>query len=187
MQRTYSDNILGTVILNESLRARSISIRIGRGDGAITLTYPSGYSAERAIAFLEQKRDRIVAIRRRQQVTRSENPPATSYDQAELRAKAREHLPERIAHISASTKLKYNKLSIRATRSKWGSCSSDNNISLSIYLMILPQHLIDFVIIHELCHTVHHNHSPKFHALLDYICHGREKELNRELRKYSIH
>ncbi len=184
--QNYTDIVLGTVILNESLRARSVSIRVNRSTQRITLTYPAGYSQRRAIKFLEEKRDRIVAIQKRQLTQSQSNPPATSYDLGELRRRACEHLPQRLAEISAKTKLKYNKVSLRATRSKWGSCSGENNISLSVYLMILPPHLIDFVIIHELCHTVHHNHSPKFHALLDYICGGKEKALNKELRTYSI-
>lgn len=185
MQNSYTDKILGTVILNESRRARSVSIRVG-GDGQITLTYPTFYNKQKAIGFLEEKRDRILAIQERQQKKRESNPPASTYDQEALKAKAKEYLPRRIEEIAKQTKLSYNKVTVRTTRSKWGSCSGENNISLSIYLMILPPHLIDFVIIHELCHTVHHNHSPKFHALLNYICQGREKEFNRELRAYSI-
>ncbi|MFR9523256.1 MAG: M48 family metallopeptidase [Rikenellaceae bacterium] len=186
MQFTYTDNILGTVILNESHRAQSVSIKISSSKDTITLTYPTGYNREKAIGFLEQKRERIIAIQKRQKQNRAINPPATSYNEESLRRAAKEHLPKRIAEIAAKTGLKYNKVTIRSARTKWGSCTSENNISLSIYLMTLPQHLIDFVIIHELCHTVHHNHSPKFHALVDYICQGREAELNKELKKYSI-
>ncbi|MFI3323641.1 MAG: M48 family metallopeptidase [Rikenellaceae bacterium] len=186
MQAIYKDEVLGAVTLNESHRARSISIRINRLNETITLTYPAGSSRSTAISFLESKRTKIASIRERQRAQRAANPPAISFDENELRSKAKKHLPERIAEIAAKTNLKYNKVSLRASRSRWGSCSSNNNISLSIYLMTLPQHLIDFVILHELCHTVHHNHSPKFHALLDYICQGREKELNRELHKFSI-
>ncbi len=51
--------------------------------------------------------------------------------------------------------------------------------------MTLPSHLRDYVIIHELCHTVHHNHSAKFHALVDKLLGGKEKALARELRGYS--
>ena len=52
--------------------------------------------------------------------------------------------------------------------------------------MVLPEHLRDFVILHELCHTVHHDHSPKFHALVDRLVGGNEKALNRELKAFSI-
>ncbi len=183
---SHTDKVLGTVRINESRRARSVSIKVSRSGGAVTLTYPIGYPYDRAIELLEKNRDRIFAAQRKYAANRSMNPPATSYDKEQLRAKAKEHLPERIKQISEQIKMPFGKLTIRATRSKWGSCSSENNISLSIYLMILPQHLIDFIIIHELCHTVHHNHSPKFHALVNYICQGREKEFERELRSYTI-
>ena len=88
--------------------------------------------------------------------------------------------------IQLKKNVKYEKLSIRASRTKWGSCSGRNHISLSLFLMTLPEHLRDFVILHELCHTVHHNHSPRFHALLDRLLGGHEKALNRELRAWSI-
>ncbi|MFI3280394.1 MAG: M48 family metallopeptidase [Rikenellaceae bacterium] len=184
MQKSYIDRVLGAIILNESHRAKSISIRIKLDK--ITLTYPIGSNPDVAIKFLEQKRGQIEKIIQRKKVAQAENPPAKEYNEEQLRVAAQAHLPERIATIASQINIKYNRVTIRATRSKWGSCSGENNISLSIYLMILPQHLIDFVIIHELCHTIHHNHSAKFHALVDFICHGREKELNKELRRYSI-
>ena len=53
-------------------------------------------------------------------------------------------------------------------------------------MMLLPPHLRDYVIIHELCHTVHHNHSPRFHALVDRLTGGRERELDKELKGYRI-
>ncbi len=186
MERIFIDAILGAVTLRESSRAQNVSIKVQRRDGAITLVIPIGYPAKSAIAFMESKRERIIAIRERYAAQRQTSPPAVMYDVEELRAKARQYLPQRIAELSAQTNLQYNKVSLRATRSKWGSCSGENNISLSVYLMILPPHLIDFVILHELCHTVHHNHSPKFHALLNYITNGHEKALNRELKSYSI-
>ena len=88
--------------------------------------------------------------------------------------------------LSQLTGLKYAKLTIRASRTKWGSCSGRNTISLSLFLMTLPEHLRDYVIVHELCHTVHHNHSPRFHALVDRMVGGNEKALNRELRAFAI-
>ena len=114
-------------------------------------------------------------------------PPAEEKARIEeLRRAAKADLPDRIGRISRITGLKYNKLTIRASRTKWGSCTGTNNISLSLFLMVLPEHLRDFVIVHELCHTVHHDHSPKFHALVDRLVGGNEKALNRELKAFSI-
>ena len=99
---------------------------------------------------------------------------------------AKASLPQRVAYLAAKHSLHYGRVTIRATRSKWGSCTAEGNISLSLYLMTLPEHLRDYVIIHELCHTVHHNHSPRFHALVNQLTDGRERELAKELRQYSI-
>lgn len=101
-----------------------------------------------------------------------------------LRREARELLPAMVEVVSRRTGLSYRSVAIRATRSKWGSCSSRNNLSLSVYLMLLPDHLIEYIIVHELCHTVHRNHSAEFHSLVDHHLGGREKELNRELKQY---
>ncbi|MBQ5807116.1 MAG: M48 family metallopeptidase, partial [Tidjanibacter sp.] len=60
----------------------------------------------------------------------------------------------------------------------------EGNISLSLYLAALPDELIDFVCVHELCHRIHPNHSADFHALVDRHLGGREKELNAQLRNY---
>ena len=68
----------------------------------------------------------------------------------------------------------------------WGSCSSKGNINLNMRLILLPEHLQDYVILHELCHLRHQNHGPQFHALLDSLLGGREKELQRELHEWKI-
>ena len=93
---------------------------------------------------------------------------------------------EDVSQASVDLESRKLKLSIRASRTKWGSCSGRNHISLSLFLMTLPEHLRDYVIVHELCHTVHHDHSPRFHALVDRLVGGREKALNRELRAFTI-
>lgn len=101
-----------------------------------------------------------------------------------LRHEARELLPAMVEAASRRTGLSYRSLAVRATRSKWGSCSSRNDLSLSVYLMLLPDHLIEYIIVHELCHTIHRNHSAEFHSLVDHHLGGREKEFNRELKQY---
>lgn len=101
------------------------------------------------------------------------------------RWEARKYLPGRLAELSALHGLPYNKVSVRHNRSNWGSCSSKNNISLNLMLMSLPDHLTDFILLHELAHTKIKNHGPAFWALLDTLSGGRAKELTREIRKFS--
>ncbi len=103
-----------------------------------------------------------------------------------MRSEAKATLPQRVAELATRYRLKYGKVTIRAARTKWGSCTARGDISLSLYLMTLPEHLRDYIIIHELCHTVHLNHSPRFHALVNELTGGRERELAKELRQYVI-
>ncbi len=178
---------LGAVTLRRSTRARRIALTI-RGSGEILLTIPQRANVEEGMSFLDTKVDWINAAKERIAKRKAEQRPAPIIDNEKFKdlcIKAEAYLPDRIREISEQTNLKFGRLTLRATRSKWGSCSGDNNISLSIFLMLLPKHLIDFVIVHELCHTIHHNHSPQFHALVDRVVGGNEKALIRELKTHS--
>lgn len=102
------------------------------------------------------------------------------------RKEAKDYLPTRLEELAKQVGFTYNKVSIRDSKGRWGSCSGKKNISLSLSLMKLPYHLIDYILLHELCHTVEMNHGERFHALLDKVCSGRSKVLNKEVKKYSI-
>lgn len=83
----------------------------------------------------------------------------------------------------------FNVESVKINKSitRWGSCSGKKVINLSYFNMLLPEHLIDFVILHELCHTKEMNHGEGFWKLLDMVSGGRAKELTKELGKYHTH
>lgn len=100
------------------------------------------------------------------------------------RREAKKLLPGRVAALASEHGFGFGKVTIRNTVSRWGSCSTRDDISLSIHLMRLPDHLIDYVIIHELCHTVQRDHSYRFYELLDQQVGGRHKALNKELKPY---
>ncbi|MDA3821709.1 MAG: SprT family zinc-dependent metalloprotease [Bacteroidales bacterium] len=83
---------------------------------------------------------------------------------------AKQYLPKELERLAQAKNLKYTKLSIRRMRTRWGSCSSKDNISLNSGLVFLPRELMEYVILHELVHTIHKNHSAAFwNALVEIM------------------
>lgn len=101
-----------------------------------------------------------------------------------LRSEAKEFLPQRTEFLANKYNFKFEKVSVRNAKTRWGSCSGKNNISLNIHLMRLPEHLTDYVILHELCHTIEKNHGPRFWSLLNKVS-GNAKGLDKELKNFS--
>ncbi len=100
------------------------------------------------------------------------------------RIEAKEYLPKRVKVLARRFNLSYKSLTIRNSKTRWGSCSVDNRINLSLYLMKLPDKLIDYVILHELAHTLFKNHGKNFWRFLDILCPNAIK-IDRELRKFN--
>ena len=105
--------------------------------------------------------------------------------QAAWRKEAKKYLPVRLGEFSRKHHLSYNKVVIKNNRSRWGSCSNTNNINLSLHLMRLPDHLIDYILLHELVHTIHKNHSRKFWKHLERL-EPAARSIDRELKEYRI-
>ena len=102
-----------------------------------------------------------------------------------LTRRAKELLPPRLKLLAAEKGFVYNSCTVRNVHSRWGSCNAKKNISLSIYLAMLPNELIDYVLLHELCHTVEMNHSDRFWALMDKVtAPAKAKELRKKLKTY---
>ena len=83
-----------------------------------------------------------------------------------------EYLTPRVEYFAHKMNLKFNTLKFRKMRSRWGSCSSKRVITLNSELIKVKKELIDYVIVHELAHLVHMNHSKDFHSWLSSICHS---------------
>ena len=176
---------LGEIECVRSVRARSIRLVV-RSDGSLRLSYPIFANRSRAIAFAESRREWIEHTRQRLAERRANYPTITPQDVERLRREAREYIPEALHRLSSKHGFSYTTLRISSAHTRWGSCSGRNGISISLFVMLLPEHLREFIMLHELCHTRHHNHSKQFHNLLNTLVNGNEREYIKELKTYHI-
>ncbi|MGV3538581.1 MAG: M48 family metallopeptidase [Rufibacter sp.] len=102
-----------------------------------------------------------------------------------LRVEAKQYLPKQVAYFAQKFGFSYTGVVIKNAKTRWGSCSGTNNINLNLHLMRLPEHLCNYVILHELAHTVEKNHGPRFWALLDKIS-GDAYGLDKQLKAYRL-
>ena len=102
-----------------------------------------------------------------------------------LRIEAKEYIPARVREFAEKYSFNFNRIFIKNIKSRWGSCSRKGNLNFSLHLLLLPEELIDYVILHELAHTVEHNHSKNFWFILDNI-YGDSKAIDRKLKNYRI-
>jgi predicted metal-dependent hydrolase len=101
-----------------------------------------------------------------------------------LKAQAESLLPKRLETLAKEQGFSYKSVSVRQLTSRWGSCDQFKNITLSLYLMQLPWHLIDYVLLHELTHTKVFKHGPDFWAEMDRHV-VNSKDLRKELKDYK--
>ncbi len=102
-----------------------------------------------------------------------------------LRRNAKIILPPRLYALSLQHNLSYKSVKINSSSGRWGSCSARGDINLSYFLVLLPRHLIDYVLLHELAHTREMNHGERFWTLLDRMTGNKAQALRAELRKYK--
>ncbi|MCP4437795.1 MAG: M48 family metallopeptidase [Aureispira sp.] len=102
-----------------------------------------------------------------------------------LRREAKAYIVPRTLTLAKQHRIKIGKITIKKVKTRWGSCSNKNNINLSLFLMLLPNELIDYVICHELAHVKEKNHSPSFWKHLESLLKG-SKVLDKQLKNYSF-
>lgn len=197
---SYS-NGLGDVIFEKRPQSRSISVSVS-ARGVVKVTLPNYVSYLEAQQFLRTVENKIMATKREMA---AKYPAAMLPTKAQLQAlskKAHEILPARTkalyelltGKVVVRNKLgiiikdpfRYNRVAIKDNKTNWGSCSTIRNLNLNMHLVELPVDLMDFVIVHELCHLVYSNHGARFHALVNAATDGREKELSARLQKVKL-
>ncbi|KKL66687.1 hypothetical protein LCGC14_2142480 [marine sediment metagenome] len=179
---TLTISNLGPVAFTRSSMAKYQRITV-RPDKTITVTIPRGGSLKEAKQFLKSK---ISWIQKQlQKIDRQ----AHHHDMPDLDIDLKEaqiNLFNRLDYFSEKHSFSYNRAGFRCQKTRWGSCSGKNNISLNVNIAFLPEELQNYVLLHELVHTKVKNHSRKFWAELDKYTQGQAKELSKELKKYRI-
>lgn len=101
-----------------------------------------------------------------------------------MRIQAERLLPRRLEELAAQHGFEYKSVSVRSLKSRWGSCDQSKNIVLNLYLIQLPWQLIDYVLLHELTHTVVMQHGPKFWTAMEEV-EPQVKRLRKDIRSHN--
>ena len=155
-----------SVVVKRSDR-RSMSLEL-QPDGSVLVRAPQRMSMPRIRAFVEQNRG---WIEQRLQKLRQQ-PPVQKLSEQELAAlkkAAKPRFAERAAYFAPLLGVRCQRIAIRCQRSKWGSCSGKGNLNFNCLLLLAPSEVLDYVVVHELCHLLEMNHSPRFWALVEGI------------------
>lgn len=139
-------------------RRRTTAIEI-RPDGSVLVRCPLRMSDARARELVQSKASWI-----RKKLALQPTPENTMTVQ-QLRAlaeSARQRIPERVKYYASQMGVTYGRITIRSQKTRWGSCSSKGNLNFNCLLMLAPEQVTDYVVVHELCHRIHMNHSAAF-------------------------
>jgi len=175
---------VGPVLIERSRRTKHINISVTPVKGVrVAVPYGVSYSeAEEAVrSRKEWVKKHLTKMKRFEQEYKFIPNDLFSSDEDE----ARKRLKKRVRELASDHGFQVNRVTVRRQKTRWGSCSPENNINLNVKLAQLPEELFDYVILHELMHTNIKNHKKEFWAALDKLT-GGAKALDAKLRKYHL-
>ena len=148
-------------------KRKTVSLKIT--DEGLVVHSPRGVSQSRLDEIVKKHEEWIEKTTQRVERERSFWGSMSDEEIEALRTLAREVLSKKTEFYSNIMGLKYGRITITGAKTRFGSCSSRGDISYSYRLMAYPDRAVDYVVVHELCHLVHMNHSKDFYALLAKI------------------
>ena len=150
---------------------KSLAIEVTR-DLRVIVRAPMKMSEKEINRFIGEKADWIDKSLRKMQ-ERQENQPQgqllTPQDIKLLTTRAKRVIPPKVDRYAKVLGVDYNRITIRMQKSRWGSCSGQGNLNFNCLLMRAPDDVVDYVIVHELCHRKEMNHSDRFWALVESV------------------
>ena len=182
---SYTDSELGTIRIYMRRGVKRFTFRCK--EGQLVCTIPPMRKPESELKqVINQLRSELIELQKKQEKLATEHPALSPHEIEVLRTEAKKELPELVSLLAKKHGFTFQKLTIRNTASRWGSCSSLKHISLNLHLMRIPLYLREYVILHELCHTIEMNHGKCFWDLLNRCTEGKALLLRKELKAYHL-
>ncbi|MBE5848777.1 MAG: M48 family metallopeptidase [Lachnospiraceae bacterium] len=145
-------------------RRRTVSVEITK-DLSILVRAPKWMPLYEIDRFVEKNRkwiDNHLTKAANKKAQREKIDPISKEELARLKLEAKYVIPGRVGHYADILGVSYGRITVRSQKTLWGSCSAKGNLSFNCLLMAVPEHIRDYVIVHELCHRLHMDHSPAF-------------------------
>ncbi len=155
-----------------------------RADGSVVVRAPLRTSDKVIRDFVEKNSLWLQKAKKRAEDKKEIRSTASTEEEKLLRQKAKEILPRKVEMYSSLAGVSPERITITGAKTRFGSCSGKNTISFSFYLMRYPEEAIDYVVVHELCHIIHHNHSKEFYKEIEKIL-PDYKEREKLLRNFT--
>ena len=157
-----------TYIIQKS-RRRSISVSV-LSDGRVLVKSPYRTTEQSVQEFLASKKAWITKQIEKQnlQIQKAKELGFLSEDEIrQIKKKAKTIIPDRVGYYANRIGVTYGRISIRLQSSRWGSCTANGNLNFNCLLALMPLEILDSVVVHELCHRKHMNHSKEFYEEID--------------------
>lgn len=155
-------------------RRKTLSVQVTQ-EGEVIVRAPQRMAESEIRRFLEEKQGWIARNLIRMEDIREKRDTLgiiTEEQLQELTSEAKTRIRETVAIRAAQIGVTYNRITIRSQRTRWGSCSAKGNLNFNCMLMLCPEEVIDYVVVHELCHRKEMNHSIRFWTLVEHWCPG---------------
>jgi predicted metal-dependent hydrolase len=175
---------VGQILFERSNLAKHIRISVKPFKGA-RVAVPYGVSFDKAKQFAQSKRIWIKKHLDKMRQMEKEHEAFSNKSTGINRTEATKQLVNRLNELSEQHDFSYNKVFVRNQKTRWGSCSSKNNISLNMMLVRLPDKMIDYVLLHELVHTRIKNHTHAFWRELNKFV-GDAKGMSKKMNEYKM-